>query len=53
MTPYAAWFVGKLKKGEYRGPQAYEFENYMKALYARIADQLWKQTATMPLSAGR
>lgn len=41
MTPYAAWFVGKLKKGEYRGPQAFEFENYMKDLYARIADQLW------------
>ena len=41
LTPYAAWFVGKLKKGEYGGEQAFEFENYMKALYARIADQLW------------
>ncbi len=41
MTPYAAWFISKLKKGEYRGPQAYEFENYMKAWYARISDQLW------------
>ncbi len=41
MTPYAAWFLGKLKKGEYRGPQAAEFEVWMKALYARIADQPW------------
>ncbi|MEM8574712.1 MAG: amidase [Pseudomonadota bacterium] len=41
MTPYAAWFVGKLKKGEYRGPQAAEFEAWMKTLYARLADQLW------------
>ncbi len=41
MTPYAAWFVGKLNKGDFGGPQAFEFENYMKALYARLADQLW------------
>lgn len=41
MTPYAAWFLNKLTKAEYRGPEAYEFENYMKAWYARIADQLW------------
>ena len=41
MTPYAAWFVGKLKTDGYRGPQASEFENFMKALYVRLADQLW------------
>lgn len=41
MTPYAAWFVGKLKQGEYRGPQAHQFETFMKQLYARLADQLW------------
>ena len=41
LTPYAAWFLGKLNKGEYRGPQAFEFEVWMKALYARLADQLW------------
>ena len=41
LTPYAAWFLGKLKKGEYRGPQAAAFEAWMKALYTRLADQLW------------
>ncbi|MEM7024294.1 MAG: amidase [Pseudomonadota bacterium] len=41
LTPYAAWFVGKADKGEFRGPQAFEFEIFMKDLHARLADQLW------------
>ena len=43
MTPYAAWFVGKLKKDKYGPIKAFAFENYMKALYARIADQVWNK----------
>ena len=41
LTPYAAWFVGKLQAGGFGPEAAFEFENYMKALYARIADQVW------------
>lgn len=51
MTPYAAWFISKLKSGEYRGPQAFEFESYMKELYARIADQLWNNGYDALISA--
>lgn len=51
MTPYTAWFISKLKKAEYRGPQAYEFENYMKAWYARISDQVWNNGFDAMISA--
>lgn len=41
MTPYAAWFIKKLKQGEHGSQKAFEFANYVKALYARVADQIW------------
>ena len=41
MTPYAAYFVSKLKTGKYGPAQMFEFEQYMQALYRRFAEQVF------------